>query len=232
MSMERLDRILSQAGFCSRKDALRYARKGLIKVNGLVVRRSDEKIDEDSRIEIDGVLLEPHRNMVCMMNKPKGFVTSTADDRNRTVMELLPESMLRQGVVPVGRLDKDTEGLLLFTNDGDLQHRLISPKHCVSKVYYVEHEGDITEDDIQRAKNGIGLKDGSQCRSAIITRLEEGKSTIEIHEGMYHQVKRMYAALDHHVNFLRRIKIANLELDGLKTGEVRELTADEIKALD
>ena len=99
MSMERLDRILSQAGFCSRKDALRYARKGLIKVNGLVVRRSDEKIDEDSRIEIDGVLLEPHRNMVCMMNKPKGFVTSTADDRNRTVMELLPE---KQGFILPG----------------------------------------------------------------------------------------------------------------------------------
>ncbi len=229
--MERLDRILSQAGFCSRKDAMRYARKGLIKVNGLVVRRSDEKVDENSKIEIDGVLLEPHRIMVCMMNKPKGFVTSTADDRNRTVMELLPESMLRQGVVPVGRLDKDTEGLLLFTNDGDLHHKLISPKYGVSKVYYVEHEGDITDDDIKRAEEGIPLKDGSLCKSAVISRLDEGKSTIEIHEGMYHQVKRMYAALGHHVNYLRRMKIADLEIGGLQIGEVRELTAVEISAL-
>ncbi len=229
--MERLDKILSKAGFCSRKDALRYARKGLIKVNGLVVLKPDEKVDENSEIEIDGVLLEPYRDMVCMMNKPKGFVTSTSDDRNRTVMELLPESMLRQGVVPVGRLDKDTEGLLLFTNDGDLHHKLISPKHGVSKVYYVEHEGDITEDDIKRARDGIGLKDGSQCRSATITRLEEGKSTIEIHEGMYHQVKRMYAALGHSVNYLRRIKVGSISLGELESGAVRELSKEEVRSL-
>ncbi|MBR2281205.1 MAG: rRNA pseudouridine synthase [Spirochaetales bacterium] len=230
--MERLDRILSQAGFCSRKDALRYARKGLVKVNGVVVRRSDEKIDEDSRIEIDGVLLEPHRLMVCMMNKPQGFVTSTSDDRSRTVMELLPEGMLRQGIVPVGRLDKDTEGLLLFTNDGDLHHRLISPKHGVSKVYYVEHDGDVTDSDVQRALDGIVLKDGSLCRSAVITALGDGRSTIEIHEGMYHQVRRMYAALGHHVNFLRRIQVGPLALGDLPSGEVRELTAEEMKGLN
>ncbi len=229
--MERLDRILSKAGFCSRKDALRYARKGLIKVDGLVVRRSDEKVDENAKIEIDGVLLEPHRTMVCMMNKPAGLVTSTSDDRNRTVMELLPESMVRQGVVPVGRLDKDTEGLLLFTNDGDLQHRLISPKQGVSKVYYVEHEGDLTEEDLRKARDGISLKDGSLCRSAYISRLEEGRSTIRIHEGMYHQVKRMYAALGHPVTFLRRIQIGSVSLGDLPVGEVRELTEQEISGL-
>ncbi len=229
--MERLDHILSKAGFCSRKDALRYARKGLIRVDGLIVRRSDEKVDENAKIEIDGVLLEPHRTMVCMMNKPSGLITSTSDDRNRTVMELLSESMLRQGVVPVGRLDKDTEGLLLFTNAGDLQHRLISPRQGVSKVYYVEHEGDITEKDIQKAKEGIALKDGSLCKSAEITGLGEGRSTIELHEGMYHQVKRMYAALGHHVTFLRRIRIGSVGLGDLPLGEVRELTEQEISAL-
>jgi len=229
--MERLDKILSKAGFCSRKDALRYARKGLIKVNGLVVLKSDEKIDENALIEIDGVRLEPYRDMVCMMNKPSGYVTSTSDDRNRTVMELLPERMLRQGVVPVGRLDKDTEGLLLFTNDGDLHHKLISPRHGVSKVYYVEHEGDITDNDIRRAEEGIALKDGSVCKSATMTRVDDGKSTIEIHEGMYHQVKRMYAALGHPVRYLRRVKIGSVSLGDLEPGTVRELSEEEIKSL-
>ena len=229
--MERLDKIISEAGVCSRRDCERFARRGLITVDGLVVKNSAEKISDTAIIELDGELVVRHREVVCIMNKPSGFVTSTDDDRNPTVMELLPDEMLKQKVVPAGRLDKDTEGLLVFTNNGDLLHRLISPKYEVPKVYYVEHEGDVTKNEIDRAEKGIELKDGTVCRSAVIERLGEGKSTICIREGMYHQVKRMYAALGLHVNYLRRIQIGNLPLGDLKPSEVRELSEEEISLL-
>ena len=229
--MERLDKIISEAGVCSRRDCERFARRGLITVDGLVVKNSAEKVSDTAIIELDGELVVRHRVVVCIMNKPSGFVTSTDDDRNPTVMELLPDEMLKQKVVPAGRLDKDTEGLLVFTNNGDLLHRLISPKYEVPKVYYVEHEGDVTKNEIDRAEKGIELKDGTVCRSAVIERLGEGKSTICIREGMYHQVKRMYAALGLHVNYLRRIQIGNLPLGDLKPSEVRELSEEEISLL-
>lgn len=229
--MERLDKIISEAGVCSRRDCERFARRGLITVDGLIVKNSAEKVSDTAIIELDGELVVRHREVVCIMNKPSGFVTSTDDDRNPTVMELLPDEMLKQKVVPAGRLDKDTEGLLVFTNNGDLLHRLISPKYKVPKVYYVEHEGDVTKNEIDRAEKGIELKDGTVCRSAVIERLGEGKSTICIREGLYHQVKRMYAALGLHVNYLRRIQIGNLPLGDLKPSEVRELSEEEISLL-
>ncbi len=229
--MERLDKIISETGLCSRRDCERLARRGLITVNGLVVKNSAEKVADDAIIELDGEPVARRREVVCIMNKPSGFVTSTDDDCNPTVMELLPDEMLRQKVVPAGRLDKDTEGLLVFTNNGELLHRLISPKHEIRKVYYIEHEGDVTAKEIEKAEKGIELKDGTVCKSAVIERLEEGKSTICIREGMYHQVKRMYAALGMHVNYLRRIQIGNLPLADLKPSEVRELSKEEINLL-
>ena len=229
--MERLDKIISEAGLCSRRDCERLAKRGRITVDGVIIKNASEKVSDTAIIEIDGEPVSRHREVVCIMNKPAGFVTSTDDDRNPTVMELLPEEMLRQKVVPAGRLDKDTEGLLVFTNNGDLLHKLISPKHEVPKVYYVEHEGDVDSSIIQKATDGVTLKDGTVCKSAVIERLEEGKSTICIREGMYHQVKRMYAALGLHVNYLRRIQIGGVPLGDLKPSEVRELTAQEIEAL-
>ena len=229
--MERLDKIISEAGLCSRRDCERLAKRGRITVDGVIVKNASEKVSDTAIIEIDGEPVSRHREVVCIMNKPAGFVTSTDDDRNPTVMELLPEDMLRQQVVPAGRLDKDTEGLLVFTNNGDLLHKLISPKHEVPKVYYVEHEGNVDSSIIQKATDGVTLKDGTVCKSAKIERIEEGKSTICIREGMYHQVKRMYAALGLHVNYLRRIQIGNLPIGDLKPSEVRELTEEEIKAL-
>ena len=229
--MDRLDKIISEAGLCSRRDCERLARRGLITVDGLVVKNASEKVSDTAIIEIDGEAVVRHREVVCILNKPAGFVTSTEDDRNPTVMELLPQELLRQKVVPAGRLDKDTEGLLVFTNNGELLHKLISPKHEVPKVYYVEHEGDVTEAIIGKAAEGVQLKDGTVCKSAVIERLEEGKSTICIREGMYHQVKRMYAALGLHVNYLRRIQIGGVKLGDLKPSEVCELTAQEIEAL-
>lgn len=229
--MERLDKIISEAGLCSRRDCERLAKRGRITVDGVIIKNASEKVSDTAIIEIDGEPVARHREVVCIMNKPSGFVTSTDDDRNPTVMELLPEEMLRQKVVPAGRLDKDTEGLLVFTNNGDLLHKLISPKYEVQKIYYVEHEGDVSEKEKDKAEKGIELKDGTVCKSAVITRIEEGKSTICIREGMYHQVKRMYAALGLHVNYLRRIQIGNLSIGDLKPSEVRELTAQEIEAL-
>ncbi len=229
--MERLDKILSEAGVCSRRDCERLVRRGLITINGQTVKSASEKADENASIEIDGELVQRRREVVCIMNKPAGFVTSTEDDRNRTVMELLPDEMLRQKVVPAGRLDKDTEGLLVFTNNGDLLHRLISPKSEVLKTYYVEHEGTITEEAIRLAEKGVVLKDGTVCRSAEIKSLGDGKSTITITEGMYHQVKRMFAALGCHVTYLRRIQIGNVKLGDLQSSQVRELSEEEINSL-
>ena len=225
--MERLDKIISEAGLCSRRDCERLARRGLITVDGLVVKNASEKVSDTAIIEIDGEPVVRHREVVCILNKPAGFVTSTEDDLNRTVMELLPQELLRQKVVPAGRLDKDTEGLLVFTNNGELLHKLISPKYEVPKVYYVEHEGDVTDSIIRRASDGVVLKDGTVCKSAVIERLGEGKSTICIREGMYHQVKRMYAALGLHVNYLRRIQIGGVKLGDLEVSKVRELTEEE-----
>ena len=229
--MDRLDKIISEAGLCSRRDCERLARRGLITVDGLVVKNASEKVSDTAIIEIDGEPVVRHREVVCILNKPAGFVTSTEDDLNRTVMELLPEEMLRQKVVPAGRLDKDTEGLLVFTNNGELLHKLISPKYEVPKVYYVEHEGDVTDSIIRKASDGVVLKDGTVCKSAVIERLGEGKSTICIREGMYHQVKRMYAALGLHVNYLRRIQIGGVKLGDLEVSKVRELIAQETEAL-
>ena len=228
--MERLDKVISEAGLCSRRDCERLARCGRITVDGLVVKSASEKVADNAKIELDGQPVSRRREVVCIMYKPSGFVTSTEDDRSRTVMELLPEEMLRQKVVPAGRLDKDTEGLLVFTNNGELLHKLISPKYEVPKVYYVEHEGDVTEETIRKAE-GVQLKDGTVCKSAVIERLGVGRSTICIREGMYHQVRRMYAALGLHVNYLRRIQIGGVKLGDLKPSEVRELTAQEIEAL-
>ncbi|MBO4393265.1 MAG: rRNA pseudouridine synthase [Spirochaetales bacterium] len=229
--MDRLDKIISEAGVCSRRDCERLARRGLITVDGQVVKNTSEKVSDTAIIEIDGEPVARRREVVLIMNKPAGFVTSTDDDRNPTVMELLSEEMLRQKVVPAGRLDKDTEGLLVFTNNGELLHKLISPKHEVPKVYYVEHEGDVTEETVGKAAEGIQLKDGTVCKSAVIERLEEGKSTVCICEGMYHQVKRMYAALGLHVNYLRRIQIGGVKLGDLEVSKVRELTEEEKRAL-
>ena len=229
--MERLDKIISNSGYCSRKQCGKLAREGLITVDGQVVRMLDTKVPESAVIAIDGQILERRRRIVCILNKPQGFVTSTEDDRSRTVMELLPESLLAQKVLPAGRLDKDTEGLLVFTNDGDLLHRLISPKSDVTKEYYIEYEGTLQPDAPERAKEGIILRDGSICKSADLKILDGNRCTISISQGMYHQVKRMIAALGAHVTFLRRTRIGALEIGDLKTGEVRELSQKEAESL-
>lgn len=229
--MTRLDKVLADADIGTRSECSKYIRRGLVTVDTLIVRKPDQKVSDGSVIAFDGTVITRKRRTVCMMNKPSGLVTSTQDDVSDTVMSILPQVFLSQDVVPAGRLDKDTEGLLIFTNDGDLLHRLISPKSDVRKKYLVRHEGTLTQSCIDMAREGIVLKDKSVCKSALVSRISDNESTIEITQGMYHQVKRMYAAMGLHVTYLRRIAIGGLELSDLGIGCTRELTEEEERLL-
>ncbi|MCF0237635.1 MAG: rRNA pseudouridine synthase [Sphaerochaetaceae bacterium] len=234
MGEQRLDKVLSQSKVGSRKDCETFIRRGRVAVDGIIVKKSDIKVNDSCVITLDDKPIIRRRKVVCIMNKAKGYVTATEDEINETVMTFLPQEFLNQEVAPVGRLDKDTEGLLVFTNDGNLNHRLISPKHEVPKVYYVEHERPVLEEHILMARNGIVLKDNSICKSAIVKPCnKEGvySSLIQIREGMYHQVKRMYGAMGLGLLSLKRVQIGSITLGSLKSGEVRELTEVEIEGL-
>jgi 16S rRNA pseudouridine516 synthase len=169
--------------------------------------------------------------VVLMLNKPAGFVTATEDKNDRTVMELLPEGYRHLDVKPVGRLDKATEGLLLFTNDGDLLHRLISPKKEVPKVYYARHEGTATGEDIKAFAEGLALRDGTKCLPAKLEPVGPGESLITVCEGKYHQVRRMMASRSMHVEYLQRRQEGGLRLQDLPLGQCRELTDAELALL-
>ncbi len=231
--MERLDKFLSGAGAGTRSQVKQLLKSGRIAVDGVPVGDGSIKVaPEVQTITLDGRPLSGRRRMLVMMNKPEGFVTSTDDPRDATVMELLPESWRSQELKPVGRLDKATEGLLLFTNDGDLLHRLISPKKEVPKVYYAKHEGTAGEDDIQAFERGLTLRDGTKCLSARLQPLGPGESLITVCEGKYHQVRRMMASRGMTVLYLERRQEAGLSLGDLARGSCRELTSEEIEKLE
>jgi 16S rRNA pseudouridine516 synthase len=167
-----------------------------------------------------------------MLNKPAGFVTATEDKKERTVMELIPENYRNMDVKPVGRLDKATEGLLLFTNDGDLLHRLISPKKEVPKIYYARHEGTAGQEDVDAFAAGMELRDGTKCLPAKLEPLGPGESLVTVCEGKYHQVRRMMAARNMTVEYLERRQEGGLQLADLPRGQVRELDEEEIGILE
>ena len=158
-----------------------------------------------------------------MLHKPAGFVTSTDEPGSRTVMELLPERWRRLGALPVGRLDKDTEGLLLFTNDGQLAHKLISPRSDVWTVYYAEHDGTAQAADVEAFSQGVTLADGTRCLPARLRPIADGKCYVDVQEGKYHQVRRMLASRGLPVTYLKRVQFGTLELGDLPRGEVREI---------
>ena len=230
--MQRLDKYLSDAGCASRRELKALLRAGAVRVNGAVVTDGAAKLDEQTAVvTLNGAAVEGRRRVVLLMHKPAGLVTSTEDPRDRTVMELIPEAYRRQNLVPVGRLDKETEGLLLFTNDGELAHRLISPKHGVEKRYYARHEGKAGEEDVKAFAAGLELRDGTRCLPAVLKPLGAGESEITVTEGKYHQVRRMMASRGLYVSYLRREREGNLSLEGLPLGEVRELTEEENASL-
>ena len=231
--MERLDKRLVGTGNWSRKEAKELAKAGRVTVNGQVVRQSDVKVEETDLIAVDGNPIEAAGPVYLMLHKPAGLVSATEDAREKTVLSLLPERYQKLGLFPAGRLDKDTEGLLLMTNDGALAHRLLAPKSHVDKVYYVEVDGTLNREDCAAVENGMTLGDGYTCLPGHLEVLEDGHSAyITLHEGKYHQIKRMMAARGKPVVYLKRLKFGPLELDPqLEKGRWRALTEEEISAL-
>lgn len=222
--MQRLDKILSEAGCGSRKELRAAIRAGRVTVDGACVRDEAQKFDEKTaRITLDGAQVEMKRSVLVMLHKPAGYVTSTDDPASPTVMELLPARYRAFGVAPAGRLDKQTEGLLLLTNDGALAHRIISPRHGVWKTYYCEHEGAASGADEAAFAAGLTLADGTKCLPAKLISQGEGRSLVFVQEGKYHQVRRMMAARGMPVTYLRRLAEGGLGLGDLAKGEFREL---------
>lgn len=231
--MERLDKFLCDSGVGTRSQVKQIIKTGAVTVDGIAERDSSRKIDPGKQeICLNGQRLGGMRRIVAMLNKPAGFVTATEDKEERTVMELLPQQLCAMDLKPVGRLDKATEGLLLFTNDGALLHRLISPKKGVPKVYYACHEGEAGEEDVEAFAEGITLRDGTACLPAKLEPIKEGESLITVCEGKYHQVRRMMASRGMTVTYLERRREGTLELGDLPRGQTRELTDEEIKALE
>ena len=231
--MERLDKFLCDSGAGTRSQVKLIIKAGRVMVDGTVQKDVGAKIDPQSQcICLDGEQLTGAKRLVVMLNKPAGFITATEDKQDRTVMELLPRELQGRGLKPVGRLDKATEGLLLFTNDGDLLHRLISPKKEVPKVYYARHEGVATQEDINAFAAGLTLADGTACLGAKLESLGQGESRITVCEGKYHQVRRMMASRGMQVAYLERQQEGNLTLGDLPRGKTRLLTKEEIAALE
>ena len=231
--MERLDKFLCDSGVGTRSQVKQILKSGRVTVDGKPEKDGSRKIaPETNNICLDGTLLMGKRRVVLMLNKPQGFVTATEDAREKTVMELLPAEYRHLELKPVGRLDKATEGLLLLTNDGELLHRLISPKKEVPKRYYARHEGTAGEEDIAAFMEGLTLADGTKCRSAVLQPLGPGESYITVCEGKYHQVRRMMASRGMTVTYLERREEGSLTLGELPRGKTRELTEEEIRQLE
>ncbi len=227
--MQRLDKFLCDCGAGTRSQVKAWIRGGRVQVAGAICRDSTQKVSGEE-VCLDGSPLMARSRLVVLLNKPAGYVTATQDRTERTVMELLPPAW--QKLRPVGRLDKETEGLLLFTDDGDLLHRLISPKKEVPKVYYARHEGTATEADVQAFAQGLTLKDGTLCRPAKLEPLGAGESLVTVCEGKYHQVRRMLASRQLPVSYLERRQEGPLTLGDLPRGAFRELTEEEIGQID
>ena len=230
--MERLDKFLCDCGVGTRSQVKAIIKSGAVAVDGVTERDSSRKFDPTTQtVELNGVPLNRRGRVVVMLNKPAGFVTATQDKTDRTVMELLPEQYRHLDLKPVGRLDKATEGLLLFTNDGDLLHRLICPKKEVPKCYYARHEGTATQEDVAAFAEGLTLGDGTKCMPALLKPIGPGESYVTVCEGKYHQVRRMLASRNMPVTYLERQQEGELTLSGLSRGSVRELTEAEVSAL-
>lgn len=233
MATMRLDKLLGNMGFGTRKEIKQFAKEGLIKLDGKVVKDTSQHVDiTEQQIEFNGEIVEYRQYIYLLMNKPQGVISATEDLRERTVLDLLDDKYINFQPFPVGRLDKDTEGLLVLTNDGKMAHELLSPRKHVPKKYFAEIEGKVTSDDVERFREGLTLDDGYETLPAELKILSAGEfSEIEvtIHEGKFHQVKRMFLAVGKKVKFLKRIQMGNLTLDPeLLPGQYRELSAEEL----
>lgn len=229
----RIDKYLANMGVGTRKEVKDYISKGFILVNGEVVKKATQQINEnEDKIEYKNqeIIYKPY--IYLMLNKPQGVISATKD-YSKTVIDLLEEKYQNKDIFPVGRLDKDTEGFLLLTNDGKLAHELLSPKKKVNKKYFVRVEKELKKEDIQVFENGVYLdKENYLTKPAKLEILSDNEAFVTIQEGKYHQVKRMFHAVDNSVIYLKRISMGELSLDeNLKLGEYRELTDEEINLL-
>ncbi len=231
--MERLDKILANTGRWSRKEARELIRAGRVTVDGAVARAHDGKYDTAARFQVDGQPISGDPMVYIMLHKPAGLVSATEDPRQPTVLTLLPEHLRRVGLFPAGRLDKDTEGLLLLTNDGPLAHRLLSPRRHVDKTYFVRVDGALDGADAAAFAAGMTLGDGLVCMPAGLELLERpDEAVVTLREGKYHQIKRMLAARGKPVVYLKRLTMGSLSLDpGLARGAWRYLTPEELAEL-
>ena len=231
----RIDKLISECGLLSRKETALAAKRGQLLVDGEPVRDASRHIDpERQTVTLFGRVVEYRRFTYVMLNKPEGYVSATEDSRLPVVTELLPEELRRQELFPVGRLDRDTVGLMILTNNGQLAHTLLSPKRHVTKLYRFECSDPLPEGAEERFRDGVVLGDGYECKSALIT-LSDSRASGEITltEGKYHQIKRMIASLGSRVTYLERIAFADIPLDtSLSRGEWRYLTPTEISSLE
>ena len=234
--MERLDKILASQGTLSRRDVKEIIKKGRVTLNGIVVRDSAVKVDLNTdTVAIDGEQIPLKKHIYIMMNKPQGVISASDSESDETVVDLVPDELFRKGLFPAGRLDKDTTGFVLITDDGDFAHKILSPKNHIFKTYLARLQHELTVSDIETLEKGITLADGTILKEAKVEIVENSETPlikIMICEGKYHQVKRMFAAAGNKVVALHRSKMGNLELDkDLKPGECREITPEELKLL-
>lgn len=228
--MERIDKVVSlQLGY-SRNDVKKLVRNKRIKVNGEIISKHDIKVDENKdKILVDENIIEVKKYVYLMLNKPKGYISATEDRSMMTVLDLVPDKYLHRNIFPAGRLDKDTTGLMIITDDGEFAHNILSPKKHISKTYEVLIDKKMTEEMVFGFKNGIKLIDG-ECKPALLEITGKHSGVVTLTEGRYHQIKRMFGCYGAKVIELKRIKMGNFKLpDDLLEGECREFTFDELK---
>lgn len=232
MEKQRFDKIIASQFSISRKDARTAIRKGKCTVDGLVLKDPSVSVSTDSEIVFDGQVLKYEKYIYILMNKPRGVLSASSDKKRQTVVDLVPMQYKRNGLFPVGRLDKDTTGLLIITDDGDFAHKAISPKKNVYKTYETQLDGEVTQQMVESFEKGITLADGTLCRKAFLTPLENNCARIKICEGKYHQIKRMFGTVGLGVNGLKRVSFGALTLpESLDEGECRLLSKDEISSV-
>lgn len=234
---QRVDKVLSNLGYGSRTEIKKFCKQGIIQVNGKTVSNPGQQVDTDiDEIVINGEKINYREFIYLMMNKPDGYISATFDKHDPIVLDLIDDEYLVFEPFPVGRLDKDTEGLLVLTNDGQLAHRVLSPKKHVPKKYYAKIDGRVTEEDIEAFKEGVVLDDGYKTMPAeleILKSDEESEIELVIHEGKFHQVKRMFESVGKKVTYLKRLSMGGLMLDeSLEIGEYRELSDEEVALIE
>ncbi len=227
--LKRIDRILSEQTNYSRKEIKKFVSKGLVLVNGLVVRKSDEKYDDDNiSIKINGKDIRVSKHFYLLLNKPKGYVSTTVSDNDKTVIDLVPDKYKTRTLFPAGRLDKDTTGLMLITDDGVFAHNILSPKKHIKKIYEVVIDKEISVEMVNGFRDGVKLNDG-ECKSALLEKVDTNKCLVTLTEGRYHQIKRMFGCYKAKVLELKRICMGELYLPSdLGVGEVREVSDEEL----